>query len=108
MKNVNSISENAPAIVVESTEKSQVFTAACSAMKQENAHDGQRMVASSEAMGKPQTFSAACEGMKAQIKDEAQRIVGSPAAMLQVKGSANDLSIETPQTPVVACSVPKK
>jgi hypothetical protein len=98
MENVNSVLGNTPAIAVESTEKSQGFTAACSAMKKENANEGQRIVASSAAMGKPQTFTAACEDMKAQIKDEAQRIVGSPENV--------DKCIVKPQTSVVANNLP--
>jgi hypothetical protein len=70
--------KNIPA-TTQSTEKSEIFTATCSAMKEENISEGQRIIASSDTMGKPQTMTAACEVMKEEIKDEARRIVANPA-----------------------------
>jgi hypothetical protein len=78
MENVKSIPEKTQTVAAESTEKSDIFTAACSAMKEENVSEGQRIVVSPETMGKPQTVTAACEIMKDQIKDEARRMLASP------------------------------
>jgi hypothetical protein len=75
MENVKSIPAGTQIITVKSTEKSQVFTEICSAMKDANACEGQRIVASAETMGKPQTVAAACEVMKNEIKAEAQQIL---------------------------------
>ncbi len=73
-----STSATTPIVATESTAKAEIFTATCSAMKEKNISEGQRIVASSDTMGKPQTVTAACEVMKDKIKDEAQRILASP------------------------------
>lgn len=78
MENVKSIPTNPQAILTESTHKSDIFTTACSMMKEDNISEGQRIVASPETMGKPQTVTAAVAVMKDQIKDEAQRILATP------------------------------
>jgi hypothetical protein len=73
-----SISATTQTITTGSAEKSEIFTATCSAMKEENIIEGQRIVSSSDTLGKPQTVTAACEIMKDQIKDEARIILASP------------------------------
>jgi hypothetical protein len=73
-----STSATTQTFTTKSTEKSKIFSAACSVMKEENIREGQRIVASSDTMGKPQTMTAACEVMKDEIKDEAKIILANP------------------------------
>jgi len=74
MDSTNITPEKTPAVAIESTEKSQTFTEALSAMKEQNESEAQRIVTTAT-KGKPQTLAEACLAMKDENIEEAHRIV---------------------------------
>ncbi|MCY7335202.1 MAG: hypothetical protein LH613_03150 [Chamaesiphon sp.] len=74
MDSTNITPDKTPAVAIESTEKSQTFTEALSAMKEQNESEAQRIVTTAT-KGKPQTLAEACLVMKDENIEEAHRIV---------------------------------
>ena len=74
MDSTNITPEKTPAVAIESTEKSQTFTEALSAMKEQNESEAQRIVTTAT-KGKPHTLAEACLAMKDENIEEAHRIV---------------------------------
>lgn len=75
MDSTNITPDKTPAVAIESTEKSQTFTEALSAMKEQNESEAQRIVTATATKGKPQTLAEACLVMKDENIEEAHRIV---------------------------------
>jgi hypothetical protein len=79
MDNVNSVTEKTQPNPVESTEKSEALTEACSVMKEEIRAEAERLCAShQDNASKPQTLAAVCSTMKAEIQTEAHRLFPDP------------------------------
>jgi hypothetical protein len=76
MDNVNSVTENTQPNAVESTEKSEILTEKCSAMKAEIKDEALEIFAGHrDHVSKPKTLTEACAVMKEESKDEAKRLV---------------------------------
>jgi hypothetical protein len=79
MDNGNSVTEKTQPCSVESTEKSDILTEKCSAMKEEIKDEAQQIFEGHRGnVSKPKTLTEACTTMKEEIKDEAKRLVPDP------------------------------
>lgn len=74
----NSVTKKTQSTLIESPEKSQTLTEACSEMKHELDHAAQQLVSDQNNISKPQTLTGVCSIIKDEIKDEAQRIFPDP------------------------------
>jgi hypothetical protein len=76
MDNRNFVTKNTQPNMVESTEKSDILTEKCSAMKAEIEDEAQQIFEGHQGnVSKPKTLTEACTMMKAESKDEAKRLV---------------------------------
>jgi hypothetical protein len=76
MDNGNSVTKNTQPNAVESTEKSEILTEKCSAMKAEIKDESQQIFEGHQGIvNKPKTLTEICATMKEEIKDEAKRLV---------------------------------
>jgi hypothetical protein len=76
MDNVNSVTRSTQPNAVESTEKSEILTEKCSAMKEEIKDEAQQIFEGHRGnVSKPKTLTEACATMKEESKDEAKRLV---------------------------------